>query len=419
MGRDRNLPAWFGRIHPARKTPHGAIAGSAVLIAFMAVALPIETVASAANIMFLLLFIQVQAVLIALRRKQPQLRRGFLVPLVPVVPAIGIALQVFLAVYQFVYSPMAWLSAAAWIALGLVVYYSYARRRDRAYGHVVEMREAAERKEYRILACLGEQSRNAPVLEVAGLLARAHDGELIALTVIEVPDGEILARGMDRVGHMQRNLEAWTRGLRASLPLRSLVKLSHRASFAISETVLEEQSNIVVIGRTHGTGILQRFSATMVNRVIREAPAQTLVVSPRSWRPLDLIVYAHEAGPHCRLTADIATAFARESGARLRAVHVVGPEADADEVEKARQALGESLAGRCPDAELRVVRAIDVVSGLLAQARDAALIIIGGTEAGFIEHILGYAIPLELAERAPMPVITVYEMPANPKRWLS
>ena len=60
MGRDRNLPAFFGKVHATRKTPHGAIAGSAVLIAFMAVALPIEAVASAANIMFLLLFIQVQ-----------------------------------------------------------------------------------------------------------------------------------------------------------------------------------------------------------------------------------------------------------------------------------------------------------------------------------------------------------------------
>jgi amino acid transporter len=61
MGRDRNLPSWFGSVHPLRKTPHWAIMASGVLSIVMAVSLPIETVASAANIMFLLLFIQVQA----------------------------------------------------------------------------------------------------------------------------------------------------------------------------------------------------------------------------------------------------------------------------------------------------------------------------------------------------------------------
>ena len=61
----------------------------AFLIAFMAAVLPIEAVASAADIMFLLLFIQVLVVLIALRKKRPDLKRGFRVPWVPLVPVVG------------------------------------------------------------------------------------------------------------------------------------------------------------------------------------------------------------------------------------------------------------------------------------------------------------------------------------------
>ncbi len=33
MGRDRNLPSWFGKIHPLRKTPHWSILASGVLSA--------------------------------------------------------------------------------------------------------------------------------------------------------------------------------------------------------------------------------------------------------------------------------------------------------------------------------------------------------------------------------------------------
>ncbi len=195
MGRDRNLPSWFGKIHPLRKTPHWSILASGMLSAAMAVLLPIEVVASAANIMFLLLFIQVQAALIALRKKRPDLRRGFKVPWVPFIPIVGILLQLALAVFLFFYSPMAWLSAGVWIGLGLVVFYGYSRKRDRAYTQLVAVQEAAERREYRILACVGSLARAEIILNAAAAVARHYDGEMIVLSVLEVPDGDLLAQG--------------------------------------------------------------------------------------------------------------------------------------------------------------------------------------------------------------------------------
>ncbi len=198
MGRDRNLPAWFGKIHPLRKTPHWSILASGVLSAAMAVLLPIEVVASAANIMFLLLFIQVQAALISLRKKRPDLRRGFKVPFSPFIPILGILFQLGLAVFLFFYSPMAWLSAGVWIAIGLVVFYVYARKRDRAYTQLVAVREAAERREYRILACVGSLSRAEIILNAAAAVARHYDGEMIVLSVVEVPDRDLLAQGMEQ-----------------------------------------------------------------------------------------------------------------------------------------------------------------------------------------------------------------------------
>ena len=59
----------------------------------MAVTLPIEDVASAADIMFLLVFLQVNVTLIRMRKTHPKLPRGFRVPLVPLIPALGIVTQ--------------------------------------------------------------------------------------------------------------------------------------------------------------------------------------------------------------------------------------------------------------------------------------------------------------------------------------
>ena len=90
----------------------------------------------------------------------------------PFVPIVGIILQLGLAVVLFFYSPMAWLSAGVWIALGLVVFYAYARRRDRAYEQLVAVREAAERRKYRILACVGNPQRAGIILDAAVAVAQ-------------------------------------------------------------------------------------------------------------------------------------------------------------------------------------------------------------------------------------------------------
>jgi len=420
MGRDRNLPAWFGRVHPQRKTPHWAVLFSAILVATMAVALPIEAVASAADIMFLLLFIQVLVAVIKLRKKRPDLDRGFRVPWVPAVPVIGIALQLFLAGYLFLYSPKAWVSAAVWIGLGLAVYYGYSRKRDRAYARVLAGREAAARRDYRILACIAHPARAQIILEVAAAVARRFDGEVIALSVIEVPEGDLLAKGLDHTEGVQQVLDHALAKFRTQrIPVRAMVKVSHRISFGIIETALEEECNLVVMGRARRKSFIERLGAAIVDRVVRSAPAQVIEVCAERWpEEISRILLPYDPGPHSDLAADLAGAFVTAYAARLRAARVLPLAATAEEVERAREALQQGVGMRYCEAELRVARSGEVTAGLLRQAADVDLIIMGGSDAGVLEQLLSYSVPLELADRTKKPVILVYEMVREPKRWL-
>ena len=77
MGRDRDLPAIFGRIHPHNKTPHVAVWLSGLLIISVAITLPVADVASGASITFLLLFLMVNISLIRMRESHPDLPRVF------------------------------------------------------------------------------------------------------------------------------------------------------------------------------------------------------------------------------------------------------------------------------------------------------------------------------------------------------
>jgi amino acid transporter/nucleotide-binding universal stress UspA family protein len=416
MGRDRNLPAWFGTVHGARKTPHKAILASAVLIAFMAVALPIEAVASAADIMFLLLFVQVLWVLISLRKKRPDLDRGFRVPFVPVAPILGILLQLFLAVYLFIYSPRAWLSAALWIGIGLVVFYLYARKRDHAYARVVAVREAAARGEYRILACIANPAHARHIFETASALARGFAGEIVALNVVEVPEGEILARGLDDVTLAQRMLEAAIEEFPDDVEIQPVVKVARRTSFAITETALEEDCNLIIVGRARQASLIERIAATIVDRVVRSSPAQVMVVSAGKWADeVRTILLPFEPGTHTDFAADMAVRMAATFGARVHAVRVVPTDTPALEMATMEHEMMLALADRGAESDVEVMRAGDVALALVRQSREADLVIMGGSEAGLLEQLFAYPLPLELAERAAVPVIMAFDVKAEAK----
>jgi amino acid transporter len=125
MSRDKMLPVSLSTIHAQRRTPHIAIAVTGAIVLVMALLFPIQVIGSAASVMFLLTFTLVNLSLIALRRKFPELKGGFRVPLYPATPIAAIALNMFLAVYQFNFDPRAWYIAMAWIIIGLFIYFMY------------------------------------------------------------------------------------------------------------------------------------------------------------------------------------------------------------------------------------------------------------------------------------------------------
>ncbi len=173
------------------------------------------------------------------------------------------------------------------------------------------------------------------------------------------------------------------------------------------------------MGRARRVGLIERFAATIVDRVVRSTPAQVMVVTAERWpKQIGNVLFAYERGPHSKLSADLIEAFGADQQTKVRAVHVLPWTATTEESQRAAEEMTKELGPQHPLGERKVVRSGDIVTGLLRESKRADLIVIGGTEAGVIEQLLAYAPPLELADRTTIPVITVYEMTANPKRWI-
>lgn len=381
MGRDGNLPRFFGKIHPQRRTPHWAVLGSGVLVLVMAL-LPIETVAVSADVMFLLLFLIVNAAYIKLRKTIPQEKFGFRAPFFPYIPLLGIVGKSFLAIYLWKYSHAAWYVTIAWIAVGLMLYYAYIRPRERLEP-AVEPRPAFVarpvdrlRKAYRILVLLSSPAPSTArsLARTAGAIAKALDGEVLLLAPVVVPDVTPLDEGRKLFRGGPLLSEART-AVPQSVPVHMLVRIGHNLDALVREVVREEGVSLLILS---GIG-----KATVGQ------PTGPLVAFP----PCDLALLRHrQEGPatrvlvgggglgesHAALAVRLGTAMAKAYGGQTLLYHVHDERQGSTD---ARQAWGRTLldhhAVAGAKAELEIGVAADPVDPVVAKAKGHDLVVVG------------------------------------------
>ncbi|HKS95785.1 MAG TPA: amino acid permease, partial [Terriglobia bacterium] len=124
MSRDGLLPEIFSRVHQRFRTPHVSTWVAGLFVAIPAGIFDIGTLADLSNIGTLFAFVLVSLGVLILRRKQPERRRAFRTPWVPVVPiaAIGCCLVLMASL------PLeTWLRFLVWLTIGLVIYFAYSR----------------------------------------------------------------------------------------------------------------------------------------------------------------------------------------------------------------------------------------------------------------------------------------------------
>lgn len=248
MGRHYNLPHVLSSIHAKNKTPHVAIVISGVIMAIMAFSLPLDQIAIAAGVIFLLLFTQVNISVITIRKMHgDKLDYGFKTPFFPAIPIIGIFLKIGLAIYLLVTQPLSWGIAGLWILVGFVIYrmYSFKKEIDH-YAPIVTSEGDLKRKDFRILLPYTPENPDR-LLKYAIRVAKENDGEVNILRVITVPLQTPLSAGAAFADIAKRAFEPLDKILDKENVLNHyLVRISHDPTEAILGTIEEQRIDLLV-----------------------------------------------------------------------------------------------------------------------------------------------------------------------------
>jgi APA family basic amino acid/polyamine antiporter len=131
MSRDGLLPKIFSEIHPRYRTPWRSNILFMVFVSLFSAFAPISVVGEMTSIGTLFAFVIVCIGIMVMRKTQPGIARPFRTPWVPLIPILGILVNMAM---MFGLGWTNWARLFVWLAVGLFIYFGYSQRHSRLRG---------------------------------------------------------------------------------------------------------------------------------------------------------------------------------------------------------------------------------------------------------------------------------------------
>jgi len=412
-----HFPKEFGSINPRTRTPVIAVILMSGTILIFTISLPLEDLAHFADTVLLLVLMLVNAALIYHRKKYPNIERPFKVPLVPILPALGIIANLYLLIQIMHHvAPVAMaISALVLGFLGFLAWKGSQVEEEALPGkasHIALRRFAVKEGQFRVLVPLANPATVTPLMELAAAVASERDGEIVALRVSLVPDQLAPSAAEINIDQEKPILEyAHARAQQFGIPLTSLVRIGHNAARAILETARERDCDLIVMGWKGFSTTTQKLFGEVTDSVILNARSDIMLVKLSKDQSLQKFLLPSAGGEHARCAEDYMASIARFHNGALTLCSVVPPQVD----EKTSSAIN----GRLHLASKRLTRKNElkvysklishtsVTEGIIQEAENYDAVVVGAAGHSFYRQVLFGSIPETIAKYAKSQVILV------------
>ncbi|NGM69405.1 amino acid permease [Natronolimnobius sp. AArcel1] len=436
MGRDKIVTDSLNEIHPKFATPYRSIAvtGAMIIVFIIGLGETVEILSSAASVLHLVVYALINASLIVFRETNPpEYDPDFEVPFYPYLPIAGFILSLAL-IYFMDNTPT--LIAGAFVVFAVIWYFAYARSETELSGilgtYILDRSEempdvavsAASavkpegNDEYTVVVPVSNPRTESTLLSLASVLAKANDGRVQAVHIVEVPDQTPLQEGSE---HIQRidaesqklmsQVQESTETMDVPVDIRTVV--SHRSVEEVFDVARRENADTVVMGWGPGRSWSAGRVEGAFDELAHDLPCDFLVFNDRGLET-ERVLVPTAGGPDSDLSAELARHLRDQVGSEITLLHVVDTDADGE----AGRAFLEEWADEhdLEDASIRIDTSGDVEDAIAAAAEEHTLLVIGATERGLLSRLFRGTLAYDVVNEVDSSVIMA-ERPTSRSLW--
>ena len=268
------------------------------------------------------------------------------------------------------------------------------------------LENADSEREYRILVSVANPATCEKLIRTGRALAAAHDGELLALSVVvsddprnvdaDDPDAESRREVLERALAVAEDGED-------DVPTSGVLRAAESPAAGIHETAEEYDVDCLLLG-WHGG----RSSETdvVIGNVVDDVSGRTdrdLLVERVGGgiTPVDSILVPIAGGVHSSLAVSTARDLALAADAELTVGTVVGPGATPDERDSYAEMLEEATVDvEDVPVETRLLEGESIAETIVVESRDYDLTVMGATGTGSLEELLFDSVTAKVARGA-------------------
>ena len=386
------MPSGFERLHPRASTPYAAVILTSafifVLIYVFTVmfggpvgtaghggALGLEMLAHFADFMLLTGLATVNIALVGSRWKHPDADRSFRVPLVPLMPALGVIASLLLLVgldFDATLLGLGTLTAATtvgWVMLDP----------ESASTPISDYSEPPC-DDATVLAPVRDEDDRS-LVTIGGALAAGSGGSVMPLSVVELP-GQTPPSAADQYEERERELLETVAGGVSDEYVEGRIRAGHDFGHAVRNAVDHHEPDVLLLSAHDAVDVcLFGGGRTLLSSLEETFDCDVCVYRSGSLQSIDSVFVGAADGPHAETSVTAAAAIARATDARLDLYRAVPSDVDDEALHEAH----DHLTGRADSlADVNTRTLVEPTDeprqAFLERSETADLVVIGSTD---------------------------------------
>lgn len=261
--------------------------------------------------------------------------------------------------------------------------------------------------DYRVMVPLANPRTESNLISLASTLAKANDGIVHAVHIVQVPDQTPLQQGSEHIERIDVESNKLLDAAREDAetfgaPVETTTIVSHQSFEEVFNSARRTEADTVVMGWSENRPWAAGRAESTLDELTHNLLCDFLVLKDRGLSAGRVLVPT-AGGPDSDLSAEVARTLRDQVDSEIALLYVVD---SPEEYEEGEAFLTEWAAGHdLSDAEILIDESGDVEGAIGQAAEDRDLVIIGATERGLLSRLLSASLVFTVVDEVDCSVL--------------